>query len=258
MTQLSRRDLVKTAGTATGALLLGQLLRSGAAAGSPLKHRPECVPPAPCTVRLSAEEGLQELLDGNRRFVRDKLKNPRQKVRRIVEVSCGQAPFAAILSCSDSRVPPEIIFDQGLGDLFVVRLAGNILDDAGVASLVFGVTHLGARVLIVLGHDSCGALAAAVDGHEDVGDEGPYFPIALGPAVTAANTNFGPFTLPGDRAAWINHSIDENVRLSVEAFTALTSDAQGCVPRFQDLVSGGELLVVGARYRLSTGQVDLL
>ncbi len=260
MAQFTRREMVKAAGSAAGALLFMRgLLRGGTALAAPSRPgSPECVPPSPCSIRLPAKQGLKELIRGNKRFIKGQLTHQRQDPSRILEVSCGQRPFAAILSCSDSRIPPEIVFDQGLGDLFVVRLAGNILDDAAVASLIFGVTHLGARVLMVLGHDSCGALGAAVDGHEDVGDEGPYFPAALGPAVADANSDFGPFMLPQDRSQWIDRAIDENVYLAVEALKNLKSDALGCNPAFQDLVSSGELMIVGARYKLNTGEVVLL
>jgi len=123
---------------------------------------------------MSAEQALKLLLEGNQRFVAGKLEHPNQTPARRAEVAKGQHPFAAVLACSDSRTPPEIIFDRGLGDIFTVRVAGNVADQVVIESLDYSVKHLGVRVVMVLGHSRCGAVIAAVEGHEeDNEDVGP-------------------------------------------------------------------------------------
>ena len=112
---------------------------------------------------------LATLVAGNRRFVQGKSKHPHQSHRRIVETENGQHPFAVVITCSDSRVSPEIIFDGGLGDLFVVRTAGNLLSDLELGSIEYAVEHLGAALVVVLGHTECGAVKAFVEGGETSG-----------------------------------------------------------------------------------------
>jgi carbonic anhydrase len=187
-----------------------------------------------------AAQALQMLLAGNDRFVSSQTTRPNQNKERREEVAKGQHPFAVILSCSDSRVPPEIVFDQGLGDLFVVRLAGNVADPVAVESIDYAVKHLGARLVMVLGHDRCGAVTAAVEGHEEPGDMGPML-AELRPAVTASKGK------PGDAVA---NAIRSNVELTVEKL-------KNSKP-LRQMVQSGELKIVGGIYRLDTGKVDLL
>lgn len=111
-------------------------------------------------------EGLKKLEAGNLRFASGKPLHPDQTKARRAELASGQKPFAAILCCADSRVPPEILFDQGLGDLFVVRTAGEALDEAALGSLEYAVEHLGVKLIYVVGHERCGAVAAAVEAHK--------------------------------------------------------------------------------------------
>ena len=111
---------------------------------------------------LSAAEARSRLEKGNRRFQADQDSHPRNDADRRDEVASGQNPFATILTCSDSRVPPELIFDMGLGDLFVIRVAGNIVDDAVLGSIEFAAGHLGVNLVVVMGHGSCGAVKATV------------------------------------------------------------------------------------------------
>lgn len=121
-------------------------------------------PSTPC-----AEEALQARREGNRRFATGQAIHPHQDAARREEVRPGQRPFAAILSCSDSRVPPEVIFDWGVGDLFVVRTAGHGVDDVALGSIEYAVEHLGVPLLVVLGHTRCGAVTAALHGDEAPG-----------------------------------------------------------------------------------------
>lgn len=110
---------------------------------------------------VTAEEALKRLEEGNKRYVEGALAHPHQDGGRRTEVAGGQAPFAIVLGCADSRVSPEVLFDQGLGDLFVVRVAGNVVDDHVLGSIEYAVEHLGAKLVVVLGHERCGAVKAA-------------------------------------------------------------------------------------------------
>lgn len=111
---------------------------------------------------MNADQALGELKAGNQRFIEGKLKSDKADAHRRKTLAEGQKPNAIILSCSDSRVPPELVFDQGLGEIFTVRVAGNVLGAATVASIEYAVEHLGTRLIVVLGHESCGAVKAAL------------------------------------------------------------------------------------------------
>lgn len=124
-----------------------------AMASGPGHHSPEAITP---------DEAFHSMREGNRRFSRGESTHEHQDVARIRDLASGQNPHTVVLSCSDSRVPPELVFDQGLGDLFVVRSAGHVLGSSAVASIEYAVEHLGARLIIVLGHQSCGAVKAAL------------------------------------------------------------------------------------------------
>jgi len=195
---------------------------------------------APAFTSANAAEALQRLLDGNQRYVAGRAVRPNQTTARRATVAGGQHPFAAILGCSDSRVPPEIVFDQGLGDLFVVRLAGNVADPVALDSLDYAVTHLGARLILVLGHERCGAVTAAVEGHEEPGDVGPML-AELRAAVAASKA------LPGNPVA---NAIRANVELTVENLR--TSKPLSA------MVASGQLKIVGGTYHLATGKVEML
>jgi carbonic anhydrase len=183
---------------------------------------------------------LQELLDGNQRFVAGKLEHPNQSVARRQEIAPAQHPIASVLACSDSRTPPGLIFDRGLGDLFVVRVAGNVADEITIESLDYAVTHLGTRLVVVLGHQRCGAVIAAVEGHDEPGDVGPMLR-ELAPAARAAKK------MKGDTVA---NAVRENVLMIVEK---LEND-----PRLAAMVKSGEVRIVGGVYSLDSGEVKLI
>ncbi len=189
---------------------------------------------------VGAAEALRQLLDGNQRYVEGRLTRPNQTIERRATVAGGQHPVAAVLGCSDSRVPPEIILDQGLGDLFVVRLAGNVADPVAIDSIDYAVSHLGVRLIMVLGHDRCGAVTAAVQGHEAPGDVGPML-AELRPAVEATKS------MPGDPVA---NAIAANVELTV-------AKLEYSKP-LSAMVKSGELRIVGGVYNLTTGKVEIL
>jgi carbonic anhydrase len=193
----------------------------------------------------SFERSLAELVDGNARFAAGTSLHPRQDgVRRAEVLERGQKPFAAIVACSDSRVSPEIVFDQGLGDLFVVRTAGNLLDDLGVASLEYAAAHLDVPLIVVLGHSRCGAVTSAVEGGRPPGRLSAVHD-ALAPAVERAAA------LADDRAGLVDAAARENV-LSI---AAMLEGADGVL---KSLVERGAVRVVGAFYDIERGVVEFI
>lgn len=125
-----------------------------------------------CATQSISDEGIDQrqierLIEGNNRYVRAQLRHPHQSASRIREISTEQRPFAVVVSCSDSRVPPEIIFDQGLGDLFVIRTAGNVIGDYELASIEYAVLKLECKVIVITGHDECGAIQVFMEQSSD-------------------------------------------------------------------------------------------
>ena len=187
---------------------------------------------------MTADEALQRLLEGNQRFADDTHDHPRRDGPRRAEQAGEQTPFAVILGCADSRVPPEIVFDQGIGDLFVVRVAGNTaVDPTVLGSLEFGVSVLGCPLLLVLGHDQCGALEAAV--HAVVDDEPVAGRLAgvIRPLVARVQEERSP-----QPSQLLDAAIVANVRHQVVA-----------LGKAFDAVA-----VVGAHYALGSGRVELV
>ncbi|MBD2110115.1 carbonic anhydrase [Nodosilinea sp. FACHB-13] len=189
---------------------------------------------------LSPEEALKRLLDGNQRFTGHHLEHPDQSEERVLELTQSQHPFATVLSCADSRVAAEIIFDQGLGDIFDVRVAGNIATPEVVGSIEYAVELLETPLLMVLGHERCGAVTAAVKNEPLPGDIGTFVQAIL-PAVNQVKGQ------PGDA---VDNAVTANVRYQVEQVlrSSLVRDRQ----------QSGQLQVVGARYDLDTGTVTLV
>jgi carbonic anhydrase len=189
---------------------------------------------------LTPDQSLEKLLEGNRRFVTNRRTNGHQDAARIAEVASEQAPFAAILGCADSRVVPEIVFDQGIGDLFVVRVAGNLAITENTASEEFAVGVLGVPLIMVMGHERCGAVQAALNLGELPGViESLVY--ALRPAVEASAGQ------PGDP---LTNAIKENVRMQVKR---LQISSVLSAP-----LAAGRLKIVGAYYDLDTGEVSLI
>jgi carbonic anhydrase len=191
---------------------------------------------------LSADEALQWLVEGNGRYVANKSLHPNQGESRRAEVAQGQHPFAAILGCTDSRVPPEIIFDRGLGDLFVVRSAGQVLDEAVIGTFEFGITELAIPLLVVLGHSKCGALHATMEalesGHEPEGSV-RYLLESIRPAVEMARGQSGDL-------------LDKAVRINLELVVNRLKES----PVLLEALHEDKLKIVGARYDLDTGVVE--
>lgn len=193
---------------------------------------------------ISADEALKLLVDGNNRFVSGKLEAKNLGDERRKELTQGQKPFATILSCSDSRVPPEHIFNQGLGDIFIIRVAGNVVDPIELGSVEYGAEHLNVPLVMVLGHRGCGAVKATLAGGEPEGNIGAIVK-KIAPAV---NTAKGKTT---DKDALLDTAIEENVRLTVNALTEKS-------PLLKHLVENGKLKIVAGIYDLSSGKVKLL
>jgi carbonic anhydrase len=192
--------------------------------------------------QLTPDQALIQLQRGNERFVAGWPDHPNQSARRRREVAdTGQQPFAIILSCSDSRVPPEIIFDQGLGDLFVIRVAGNVLDDVILGTIEYAVEHMHTPLVVVLGHDRCGAVTAAVE-REKTNSHVQAVVDALQPALTLAERQ------EGDRISTV---INANVRYAVK-------NLQSSEPVLMGACAAGQLRIVGARYNLDTGEVKVI
>ena len=243
--RLSRRQLLQAAGLAA---VSGALAACSPYTRSWDKERAPVAGPTPTLRGPQVIEGgpaLQRLMNGNLRFVANYLQSPGQHPERREQVAEGQHPFAAILCCADSRVPPEIVFDQGLGDLFVVRVAGNVADDEIIGSLEYAVEHLGVKLIMVLGHERCGAVRAALEarvtGSHVEGHLG-HLLHSLEPAISAADVTLGN--------VW-DVVIDTNATLTAQQL-------QHAQPILAEFVEHGEVQVVAARYDLDTGLVKLL
>jgi len=198
----------------------------------------------PFTPPSTPDEALARLLAGNRRFVNEQPRAPIPSAARL-ELASAQRPFAAILGCSDSRVPVETIFDQQPGDLFVVRLAGNIATSEALGSIEYAVEVLGCMLVVVLGHSSCGAVQAAMALVEsDVTPPGHIALLAeaIAPAARAARAAGGD---------WWGKAVETNVRASTGRITGRSAIVRAAATR-------GGLRVTGALYDLPTGLVSLL
>ncbi|OPY76083.1 MAG: Carbonic anhydrase [Syntrophorhabdus sp. PtaU1.Bin050] len=187
------------------------------------------------------DEALQKLIEGNKRYVAGKPLHPHQDVERRRDVIQGQQPFAVILGCSDSRIPPEIIFDQGLGDIFVIRVAGNIVDDVALGSIEYAVDHLGTKLVVVLGHGKCGAVTATVQGGEAHGHVTSIVK-AIAPAVEKAKGR------PGDL-------VDNAIKANAELVRDLIKSSK---PLLAQAVSEGNISVIGAYYDIHSGEVEIV
>jgi carbonic anhydrase len=194
---------------------------------------------------MTAQDAWDRLRAGNERFVSNRMEHPDQSPPRRVQVAKGQHPFAAVLACSDSRVPPEIIFDTGLGDIFVIRVAGNTADDAAVASMEYAVEHLHVPLIVVLGHQRCGAVQAAVEADQSHGRPEGHLPAILDPILPAVRA------VKGQGGDVVENAVRENVLRVVH-------QAQNSRPILVEAVRAHHLGVLGADYELDTGRVSLV
>lgn len=221
----SRRQLL-----GFGALGLGTAALTAAIGMNLVQQQPTVV-----DHNITPDEALKKLMDGNQRFVNNKRKNPNQSSLRLTEVAQRQNPFGAVLGCADSRVPVEMIFDQGLGDIFVVRNAGNIATPEEIGSLEFGTLILEAKVLMVMGHQNCGAVKAAIAGNAVPGSISTIVD-AIKPAVQPNQT--------------LEESVKSNIKLQVKRL----QDS----PVISKMMQEEKLKVVGGYYNLETGKVEIV
>lgn len=188
---------------------------------------------------MTKAEVLQRLKDGNQRFIDDQNQAQLQDSGRRSDLTGGQAPFAIILSCADSRVVPEMAFDAGLGELFVVRVAGNVANSSSIASMEYAVAHLGTEIIVVLGHESCGAVTAAMNG----GDNGynlNHLLAHIAPAISAAGAD-----------ASVAEVVKQNAQLTAEELKTRSSI-------IGQAVASAKVSIVPAYYNLGSGQVEFL
>ena len=253
---LSRRRLI----WATAGILLpaAAVAEEAGHAVAPAAHkrvaRPAVAPPAepqamaahaPAPPSVPPSEAMERLIAGNQRFVAGFPRHDRVDAARRQQVAAGQSPFASILACADSRVAPEILFDQGLGDLFVARVAGNVVDDAVLASLEYSVIHLGSTLIMTLGHERCGAVKATVEALEGRG------------APEDKDTKIGALAAliaPAVRAVPAGAGDRVDAALSINAARAAAEIFAGSPP-LRERVLAGKLKIVAARYDLDDGTV---
>lgn len=191
-------------------------------------------------------EALQRLITGNRRFVEGELQHPHLSKDWRKRLVVGQRPFATIVGCSDSRVPPELLFDQGFGDLFVIRVAGNVVNTDVAASVEYAVDHLKTSLVVVMGHDGCGAVTAALATTEDVSREPTEIQTLVSkivPATRSVNRKIGFL----DR---LRESVEANVRSSVKQLRA--------VPDLAKAEADGIAKIIGCVYEIKSGAVRRL
>jgi carbonic anhydrase len=245
-TPTTRRIILRTGIGAAAGLALG---------GLGLVSRPAF---AADSKNITPAEALQRLIDGNKRFASGQPLRPNQSEARRLEVAQGQLPFATIVSCVDSRVPPELVFDQGLGDLFVLRVAGNVINDEILGSIEFGIEEYQVPLVVVLGHERCGAVVATVDavkanakapGHIGSLVEG-IRPAAITAQQAEANRQLlGPtFSTPVDQV---------DIAVRVNAVNS-ANQVRNSEPIIHEEVLHGNVAVYAMRYDLETGMVELL
>lgn len=187
---------------------------------------------------MTAQDALDLLKEGNKRYQSGQYKHPNTSTDRRDSQTGGQEPFAIILSCADSRVAPELLFDRGIGDLFIIRVAGNVVDDHAIGSIEYAVAHLNTKLIVVLGHESCGAVGASLDG-SDPGAHIGSITTKIHPAVDRAKQ------MKGDL---LTNSVQENAKM-------VSDTLRNCDP----ILSNTEgLEVIPAYYKLSNGEVEFL
>lgn len=200
---------------------------------------PFCITKLSNELTMEINEVIDRLKAGNSRFTSDQLEHKLQDQPRREKLVSGQEPWAIVLSCADSRVAPELTFDTGLGEIFVVRVAGNVANTSSIASIEYAVANLGTKVIVVLGHQSCGAVTAAIGG----GDNGynlNHLLAHVAPAIAAS----------GDGAD-VNDVVKKNAELNGEELKNRSSI-------IADAVNSGKVKIVPAYYSLNTGAVEFL
>ena len=243
--KVSRRVFLRGSGLAVAGLSLSACaFRLPALPSTPSAPTAPTLGPSPLeTPVANADEALHLLMEGNLRYTSNESIALNQTESRRAEVAKAQHPFATIFSCVDSRVPPELVFDRGLGDLFVIRTAGQVIDSAVLGSLEFGVAELNIPLLMVLGHEKCGAVNATiktVESHGTAPGEINWLVEGIRPAVEATK---------GQAGDPLNNAILANVALTVEHLKHISI--------LSEAIAGGRLKIVGAEYSLESGVVQI-
>ncbi len=219
--RLSRRDVVRL----SLAALAANALRAAPARGAP---------PKTSRASLSPDAALARLLDANRRFASGQVLQPRRELERLRKLAAEQKPYAAVLGCADSRVPIEIVFDEGFGDIFVVRVAGNVATPVEIASLEYATAVLGVKVIMVLGHDHCGAVKAAL----------------AGGTVPGQISTLYQYIVPG--IAREEHDLEAAVRANVRFQSAKLRDSS---PVIAEAIKNGSVKLSAGVFELTSGKV---
>jgi carbonic anhydrase len=200
----------------------------------------------PAVDSVSPKQAYHQIVDGNKRFMTDQPKHEGQGEQSRKDLASGQKPHTIVLSCSDSRVPPELIFDQGLGQLFTVRVAGNVLDPATVASIEYAVEHLGSKLIVVMGHESCGAVKAAIN--TPVGQSAGSKDLDTLVAAIRPNLN-GEHRSPAGEEKMLRGPVKSNVE-------AVTQDLMVRSKIVRTHVQNDGLVIIPAIYSLESGFVS--
>jgi carbonic anhydrase len=228
-----RASFLRIAGLGFGAACVGGPLAASAAGAGPPSHA------------SSPAEALQLLVEGDARFTAGAPVNCGTQTARMVKLSEGQNPFVIILGCSDSRVPNDTIFDQQPGSIFSVRVAGNYVTSDGLGSIEYGVAALKSMLIVVLGHQGCGAVKAAIGFVKDGTTQPGHIADVVAAITPAAMATKG---MPGD---WLTNAIEENVKLSVQSLTARSAI-------LRDAKASGAINIVGGVYNIETSKVAFL
>jgi len=194
---------------------------------------------------VSAEQGLQRLVEGNNRFMRGEARFPTVCKETLADLARGQKPFATILGCSDSRVPPELIFDANFGELFIIRVAGNVISNEVKGSLQYAGAHLRTPLFLVLGHEGCGAVSAALHFRRSAELQRSYIQILIDNIAAGL-----PEALDGDGDDAMPAAVEANVRWSVEQIRS--------TPEWQQNAAKAGGKIVGAVYHITSGEVEFL
>lgn len=230
---IGRRDLLKILG-------IGGISTITASLGMPKNAAADASMPSIAPLE-TPDAALARLMAGNQRFVSGQTRHPQQSINRVHKLTQSQSPFAIVLGCADSRVPGEVIFDQGLGNIFDVRVAGNIVTPEVLGSIEYAVAYLKTPLLVVLGHERCGAVSAAVQGGEFAGSISSLVK-AIAPAVARVKGRAGNM---------VENVVVANVQYQVEKL-------QQSSTMIQEAVRAGKLKIVGGRYDLDEGTVTLV
>jgi carbonic anhydrase len=202
-------------------------------------------------VTLPAPEALDRLMEGNRRFVAGTPSRSLRLDRRRAELVADQRPFAAVVGCSDSRVPAEIVFDQGLGDLFVIRVAGHVIAPSQIGSVEFAAEKLGTRLVVVLGHSRCGAVQATLEALREPAATGPGNLRSIVDRIRPAVEGLLASDLRDDPEALLREAVRANVRVAADRLRHGSEVLERLIER-------DGLLVAGAEYSLETGEIHVL